>query len=108
MAAIGLFEQSRVELIEGQVVEMAAMNSPHAVTVDLAAWALSKAFGAAYYVRQQKPFVVSDIKAARSTIAQALTCQFECICCLLNHVQFENLRFSPGANSKSGRGQGLY
>jgi hypothetical protein len=25
----------------------------------------------------------------------------------LNHVQFENMSFSPGANAKSGRGQGL-
>ncbi|MEM7066406.1 MAG: hypothetical protein AAF572_24965 [Cyanobacteria bacterium P01_B01_bin.77] len=35
MAEMGLFADCRVELIEGQVIDLAAMRSPHAVAVDL-------------------------------------------------------------------------
>ncbi len=60
MAEQGFFEQRRVELVEGQVIEMAAMKSLHAVAVDLAHATLASLFGPSYYIRQQKPFVIDD------------------------------------------------
>ena len=69
MASIGLFEGRRVELIEGQVIDMAAMKSPHAVAVDLADAALKGVFGPGYYIRQQKPFVISNISEPEPDIA---------------------------------------
>ncbi|MEO1402132.1 MAG: Uma2 family endonuclease [Cyanobacteria bacterium J06635_1] len=69
MASMGLFEERRVELIEGQVIDMAAMKSPHAVAVDLADAALKAIFGMGYYIRQQKPFVISDISEPDPDIA---------------------------------------
>lgn len=69
MAEMGLFADRRVELIEGQVIDMAAMRSPHAVAVDLMDAALKAVFGPGYYIRQQKPFVVSDISEPEPDVA---------------------------------------
>lgn len=69
MAEMGLFADRRVELIEGQVIDMAAMRSPHAVAVDLMDAALKAVFGPSYYIRQQKPFVVSDISEPEPDVA---------------------------------------
>ena len=69
MAEMGLFDDRRVELIEGQVIDMAAMRSPHAVAVDLVDAVLKSVFGPGYYIRQQKPFVVSDISEPEPDVA---------------------------------------
>lgn len=69
MATLGLFEGRRVELIEGQVIDMAAMKSPHAVAVDLVDAALKAIFGAGYYVRQQKPLVMGDLSEPEPDVA---------------------------------------
>ena len=69
MADLDFFVGRRVELVEGQVIEMAAMRSPHAVSIDLADAALKTAFGPEYYIRQQKPFVVSDISEPEPDVA---------------------------------------
>ena len=69
LAELGFFEGRRVELIEGQVIDMAAMRSPHAVAIDLVDAALKAVFGSGYYIRQQKPFVVSDISEPEPDVA---------------------------------------
>ena len=69
LADLGFFEGRRVELIEGQVMDMAAMSSPHATAVDLVDAALKAVFDAGYYVRQQKPFVISDISEPEPDVA---------------------------------------
>jgi Uma2 family endonuclease len=69
MAELGFFEGRRVELIEGQVINMAAIKSPHAVAIDLVDAALKAVFGSGYYIRQQKPFVVSDISEPEPDVA---------------------------------------
>ncbi|NCJ07886.1 Uma2 family endonuclease [Synechococcales cyanobacterium C] len=69
MADLGLFEGRRVELVEGQVIDMAAMKSPHAVAIDLVDQALKAVFGAGYYIRQQKPLVISDISEPEPDVA---------------------------------------
>jgi len=69
LAELGFFEGRRVELIEGQVIDMAAMKSPHAVAIDLVDAALKAVFGSGYTIRQQKPFVVSDISEPEPDVA---------------------------------------
>ncbi len=60
MGDLGLFQDRRIQLIEGQVVEMSPMKSSHASAVDLVAEALQHACGGAFYVRQQKPLALTD------------------------------------------------
>ncbi|MEM6436219.1 MAG: Uma2 family endonuclease, partial [Cyanobacteria bacterium P01_D01_bin.115] len=63
------FQGRRVELIEGQVIDMAAMKSPHAIAIDLIDAALQPIFREGYYIRQQKPFVINDISEPEPDIA---------------------------------------
>lgn len=69
MAELGFFDGRRVELVEGQVIDMAAMKSPHAAAIDLVDQALKGMFGVEHYIRQQKPFVVSDISEPEPDVA---------------------------------------
>jgi Uma2 family endonuclease len=69
LAELGFFGGRRVELVEGQVIDMAAMKSPHAAAIDLVDAALQAILGAGYYIRQQKPFVISNISEPEPDIA---------------------------------------
>lgn len=55
MAEAGLFDHRRVELIDGEIIEMSPMGSPHAVAAELTANALRNVFGNGYVVRNGKP-----------------------------------------------------
>ena len=55
MADVGLFEGQRVELIEGEIVDMAPQKNPHVLGVSRTSRALAKAFGDAFWVRSQAP-----------------------------------------------------
>ncbi|WP_204137550.1 Uma2 family endonuclease [Halomicronema sp. CCY15110] len=69
LADLNFFQGRRVELIEGQVIDMAAMKSPHAIAIDLIDAALKSVFREGYYIRQQKPFVISDLSEPEPDIA---------------------------------------
>jgi Uma2 family endonuclease len=56
MAEMGWFNGKHVELMEGEVVEMSPMGTPHATAVTLTGRALQDAFGAGYFMRYQQPF----------------------------------------------------
>ena len=58
MAALGLFQGQRVELILGQIIEMSPQGSRHATAVLLAQEAIRQAFGPGYVIRSQLPFLV--------------------------------------------------
>ncbi len=62
MDEAGLFDGKRVELIEGQVIEMSAIYGPHATAVTLADETLREIFGRGWVVRVQNPlsFETSD------------------------------------------------
>jgi len=60
MADLGFFQDQRVELIEGEIVQMAPQNNPHAVVTSLVQKALVRAFGDGYWVRTQMPLTVSE------------------------------------------------
>ncbi len=69
LADLKFFQGRRVELIEGQVIDRAAMKSPHAIAIDLIDAALKPVFREGYYIRQQKPFIISDISEPAPDIA---------------------------------------
>ena len=50
----------RVELLEGEIVEMSPEKSRHAACVDLALEALRPAFASGYTIRVQHPLALSD------------------------------------------------
>src|SRR6516162_4667210 len=53
-----LTEQDKVQLIEGDIVEMPKQNSPHATLLTLTLHALHKIAGDKHYVRVQMPLPV--------------------------------------------------
>src|SRR4051812_48227746 len=55
----GMFDGVRVELIDGEVVEMAAQSNLHALATELAREALRTAFGSGCWVRVQMPLDLS-------------------------------------------------
>ena len=54
-----LDEDDRVQLIDGEIVEMAPQGPPHATAVGLTQRALQEAYGPGYHVRAQGPLTVS-------------------------------------------------
>lgn len=50
---------ARVELLEGEIIEMSPEKSRHAATIDLVLEALRRAFGASHTIRVQHPLAVS-------------------------------------------------
>jgi Uma2 family endonuclease len=55
MGELGWFDGQRVELIDGEIVQMAPQKDVHAAVISLTAKALSRAFGPGHWVRQQLP-----------------------------------------------------
>ena len=55
MGDAGLFQDKRVELIEGEIIEMAPMNAPHWTAVGLVGDALRHVFSSGYVVADQLP-----------------------------------------------------
>ena len=69
LADLNFFRGRRVELIEGQVIDMAAMKSAHVIAIDLVDAALKSVFATGHYIRQQKPFVIGDRSEPEPDIA---------------------------------------
>jgi len=60
MAEVGLLgPEERVELIDGEIIQISPQNSPHATSVSLTYDALRSASGRGFYVRQQLPLRLS-------------------------------------------------
>ncbi len=53
LAELGFFDGQRVELIEGEIIEMAAMKSPHITSVMILGEILREVFGKDFHVRTQ-------------------------------------------------------
>lgn len=56
---LGWFRDQRVELIDGEIIEMAAQKNLHAAAISLTEDALKAAFGAGYWVRVQSSLDLS-------------------------------------------------
>jgi len=72
MAEIGLFDDKRVELIEGEIVEMSPMLSPHATAIILVGEALHDAFDRTYLIRAQLPLDLSQYSLPEPDVAVIL------------------------------------
>jgi Uma2 family endonuclease len=61
MTEIGLFSpEARLELIEGEILEMAAHTSHHANAIALVQWHLDPIFRPGHHLRVQLPLAVAD------------------------------------------------
>lgn len=69
IAGVGLFEGKRVELIEGEVIEMSPMGSLHATCVTLTAKILERIFGPGYFIRQQMPLNAGELSEPEPDVA---------------------------------------
>jgi Uma2 family endonuclease len=80
MVEVGIFGPAdKVELLDGEIVEMSPERSRHAAAVDLALDALRAAFGRGFTVRVQHPLALSEtseldlavvVGSARDYVAQ--------------------------------------
>jgi Uma2 family endonuclease len=55
MSELGWFDDKRVELIDGEIIEMPVQKAPHSMAILLARGALEAAFGPGHVVRTQAP-----------------------------------------------------
>ena len=70
MAVSGLLDETdRVELIEGELIDMAPIGSKHAFRVDSIARALQLAAGKAFLVRVQNPILLGEHSEPQPDIA---------------------------------------
>jgi Uma2 family endonuclease len=69
MADAGLFQNQRVELIDGEIVEMSPQNTQHSVALGLTEVALRKLFGIEYWLRIQLPLDRGDLSEPEPDIA---------------------------------------
>ena len=70
MAQIGLLDETdRVELIEGELIDMAPIGSKHAFRVDSIARALQLAAGTSFLVRVQNPILLGEHSEPQPDIA---------------------------------------
>jgi Uma2 family endonuclease len=66
---LGIFADRRVELIEGQVLQMSPMRPKHTTAVALAEKILIRAFGDGRYVREQSPLSLGSHSQPEPDIA---------------------------------------
>lgn len=70
MVATGILtEDDRVELIEGEIIEMAAIGKRHASCVDLLAETLTEQSNRRFIVRVQNPVQINDLSEPEPDIA---------------------------------------
>ena len=69
MVELGLFHDQRVELIDGEILEMSPQEALHFATISKLQKVLSDCFGDGYWVRAQGPFIVGDHSEPEPDIA---------------------------------------
>lgn len=60
LAELGLFEGKRTEFLEGEIIEMPTMKSPHATALEVTYNAVRDAFGNGFAVRSQSPIELDE------------------------------------------------
>jgi len=60
MADAGVFADGRVELIDGEIVQMPSFKNPHVIATDKGREVLASAFGSGFWVRMQAPLHLKD------------------------------------------------
>lgn len=70
LVSAGIFGPSdRVELLEGEIIEMTPEKSRHAAAVDLSLEALRRVFSSSHSIRVQHPLAVSDTSEPEPDLA---------------------------------------
>jgi Uma2 family endonuclease len=69
MVALGLFDEERIELLHGALIEMSPQAASHADVTERLAMLLAAAAGAAARVRQHSPLALSDDSEPEPDIA---------------------------------------
>lgn len=69
MGEAGLFDGRRVELIEGQVLEMSPINRRHVLAVILASDLMRTVFGAGWHVQVQSPLDLGELSEPEPDVA---------------------------------------
>lgn len=69
MADLGWFHDKRVELIDGEIMEMPAPKNPHVVAMSLTEDALRSAFGPGFWVRTQSPLNIGPASEPQPDVA---------------------------------------
>jgi Uma2 family endonuclease len=70
MGKAGIFdEDDRVELIDGEIIEMSPINPPHAWCVDYLSMLLNRSLPEDFIVRVQNPIYVDDINEPQPDVA---------------------------------------
>src|SRR5881394_327447 len=69
MAELGMFDGQRVELIDGEVIQMAPQMERHVVAIAKVARALRRAISDEYWIRQQAPISVDELSEPEPDIA---------------------------------------
>src|SRR5438128_10342031 len=60
---LGLFRDRRVQLIEGEILDMPPLGNQHCISTECTARALRDVFGAGFWVRVQIPLDLSPLRA---------------------------------------------
>jgi Uma2 family endonuclease len=60
LAELGMFEGKRTEFLEGEIIEMPTMKSPHATALQVAYDAVREAFASGFSVRSQSPIELGE------------------------------------------------
>ena len=69
MGEAGLFADTRVELLDGEIITMAPQNPPHAGTTNRLASVVIRLLGAIFSIRVQAPIVLNDWSEPEPDIA---------------------------------------
>lgn len=70
MVAAGVFHpEARLELVDGEIIEMSPQGSLHATTIQLLAGLAGRLFGEGYHLRIQMPLALDDASEPEPDIA---------------------------------------
>jgi Uma2 family endonuclease len=69
LADQGYFQDRRVELIEGEIIEMPVLKPPHVMAMILTADVLGAAFGRGFHVRTQAPLNLGEASEPEPDLA---------------------------------------
>jgi Uma2 family endonuclease len=69
MVDLGWFQDQRVELIDGEILERPVPNNPHVVAMSLTEDALRSAFGSGFWIRPQSPITLGSASEPEPDLA---------------------------------------
>jgi Uma2 family endonuclease len=103
LSELGFFQDQRVELIGGEIIQMAAQKNPHSMGIGLAEDTLKAAFGPGYWVRAQMSLDLSphsvpdpDVAVVAGSLRSYAGKPVPTTALLIVEVGFATLRYDRG------------